>query len=237
MKYLLVVIISLLFISTSCIPIISKDETPTRQTILSLVVQDNIVVTDPKVLKPIFGEGDGSQQMYRFFTLNLPDVLADSSTFDSIICRIDINRNKLHYKKLPWGRRDSLPFYLPSTSANSQPFDSTDYTLFIQDISLYGKSLFNYNLFLIGKGSFNIRPLKCFALYALWDNNKKELVTWGKIAISKKMAMTQCDWALLLHEFSGKVLDGTTFKKRTFHRSASYLDEYQPKIKDCSIKK
>ena len=190
------------------------------------------------MLIPTFGEGNGEEQMYRFFSLNLPDVLNDSSTFDTIFTRQKSDPAALlHPTKLPWKRKDSLTFLLPGSSNDVSPFDSTDCTLFIQDIFIYGKSLFNYNVLLLGKGGFNIKPLRCYALYALWDNKEKKPITWGKFSSGRQTTISQCDWVLLLHELAGTILKGTPYKKRYLTQTATHDDLFEPKIKDCSIKK
>jgi hypothetical protein len=49
----------------------------------------------------------------------------------------------------------------------------------------------------------------------LWDNNAKQVVSYGFIRVvdSNKFAVSKEDWLSLTEEFTGKILEGTPFKK------------------------
>ncbi len=204
---------------------------------LTIVIHRNISVTDPRMVQPVFGEGDAAAQMYRFFALNLPPALIDSAKFATVVPIDSIDDSLLIPTKLPGRKKDTLTLFLPDGNAKTA-LPSADFTLFIQDISFSGKALFS-SFFLIsgGRGSFNIKPLTCRAHFALWDNKNGKAVSWGKIEVGRKMIMTKCDWVSLINDFAGKSVERSPYKKRPQQQSTSNLDNYQPKMKNCNLKK
>ncbi|MBN1575908.1 MAG: hypothetical protein JW913_05105 [Chitinispirillaceae bacterium] len=220
---------------SGCMPLIPGDRSPAPSLSLGIVISNDIGVEDPRILKPVFGEGDAARQMRRFFTLNLPPALIDSSGFTTVVPPDTMNDSSLVPTKLPWRKKDTLTLLLPGRNGKS-PFSAADFTLFIQDISFSGKTLFNSYFLFSGRGSFTIKPLRCHALFTLWDNKNAKPVSWGKIKSDRKMVMTKCGWVSLINEFAGKSVEGSPFKKPPRQRPTSHIDSYEPRMKNCDLK-
>ncbi|MBN1309603.1 MAG: hypothetical protein JXA18_16910 [Chitinispirillaceae bacterium] len=225
-----------IFFFSGCIPMISGDRSPSPSLSLRIVIHNDIAVEDPRILKPVFGEGDAARQMRRFFSLNLPPAIIDSSRFTVVLPPDTIGDSPLVPTRLPWRKKDTLTLLLPGRNAEP-PFSDADFTLYIQDISFSGKELFSGYFLFGGRGSFALTPLRCSALFTLWDNKNAKPVSWGKIKTGRKMIMTQCGWVSLINEFAGKSVEGSPFKKPPHNRPTSYIDSYQPRMKNCDLKK
>lgn len=217
-----------------CVPFKAVGTGPDSPPSLIVAVRDNITVSDERMLHPVFGKGDAQKQIQRLFTLNLPKKLKDTSIFEPVNALPSLNDSSFVPTKLPWRKSDSLTFMLPTPDA--PPFtDSTDYTLFIQNIWISGKNLFPVIFFVSGKGSFNIKPLTCHALYTLWDNRTSKPVIWGKVRTDRKFYMSKCSWVEILMEIADRIVDGTPFDEPDITHSTSHIDSYDPKYKDCHL--
>ena len=224
-----------LSIIAGCIPLTPGNTSSTPSRSLGIVIHKDISVTDPRMVTPVFGEGDAAGHMYRLFALNLPSVLLDSSGFDSVYIIDSISDSLLVPTKLHWRRKDTLSLQLPDHTKPS--IVPADFTLFIQDVSFSGKALFKVFFLFSGRGIFNIKPMTCRASYTLWDNKNGEAVSWGKIKIGGRMIVTKCEWVSLINEFAGKTVENTPYDAPPRLYSTSEIDSYKPKMRDCNLKK
>ena len=217
-----------------CMPIHAPDEDEKGSLSLSIDVSREISVTDARMLSAVFGKDEPDKIIYRLFTLNLPWTLGDTTRFDRITIAPpgDVSYSKKYF---PTGKNDSLTIMIPDRN-ETPPDESSDFTLYLQGIRITGRSLIRSVFFVGGRGSFNIRPLRCTARYLLWDNNRNHPVHWGTIRTGARLFSTRCDWVDLLYEFCASLVKHTPFEKPQPYRSTSDLDSYEPRLKHCKLK-
>jgi hypothetical protein len=169
-----------------------------------------------------FGKGDKNDLIWAFFKGQLSKDILHCSIFSSVDYDEVSSQPSTQQQTIKVNNMGDVAFSLPSEGAKIECKATTpDVVLFLDGITITSKldisgSPGHYVGNMYMAGSFNSeKDLVYEAKMILWDNNAKKVVSYGLVHVvdSNKFAVSKEDWLSLTEEFTGKILEGTPFKK------------------------
>jgi hypothetical protein len=169
-----------------------------------------------------FGKGETNDLIWAFFKDQLAKDIKQNSIFSSITYDKLSRQPPTQARTVKVDNKGDVSFTLPvDGDAVAIETTSPDVVLFLDKIIITSKldvsgspGYYAGNMYMAG--SFNSqKDLVYEAKMILWDNNAKQVVSYGFIRVvdSNKFAVSKEDWLSLTEEFTGKILEGTPFKK------------------------
>ena len=222
MRFLIVLVVCL-FVLTGCGKMIFITPQYINKKIerKSLVVADmEIFIDNPKDVADDLGEGNPRTIYKDFFEFNFKSEMTQLSTFEEVnFCTIT-NENEFIEQVFNIGKKDKIYMNIPSHNQVVKT-DSIygDFILFIQEFKVYRKGANIPNQTGITgvtwKTNLGSQPdLRTTFNFVLWDNNQKQVVSYGKADCPTKFgfSMKYDTWERSITNIAKEILIDTPFE-------------------------
>jgi hypothetical protein len=172
-----------------------------------------------------FGKGEKNDLIWAFFKDQLAKDIKRNSIFSSINYDRLSSQPSTQARTVTVDNLGDVSFTLPADGAAvACETTSPDVVLFLDKIVITSKLDIRggtHTYYTAGGGMSSApwfdseKDLVYEAKMIVWDNNAKQVVSYGYIRVvdSNKFAVSMDDWLSLTEEFTGKIFDGTPFKK------------------------
>ncbi|MCD4796584.1 MAG: hypothetical protein K8R49_05385 [Candidatus Cloacimonetes bacterium] len=191
------------------------------------IVHPDFFIENTKDVTDDLGEGDPKQVYDDFFTFNFKGRMSQLSTFSDVNFIYDVDTKEFKERSLTVGKEETIYIDLPK-DGRVVKIDSlyADFVLFIQDYHIsrvdgtsgspgvYVPAANGMGGSWVGGGGGSFPDLRHTFIYAIWDNNEKQIVSYGKI-ISPTIfifAMTRETWDSSITDIAKKILVKTPFE-------------------------